>query len=306
MLHILLWILKIIGIIFLLIIGAVLLILLILLFVPVRYRGDFQASGKLTGTLFVSWLFYFFTIRADFKDETEVQCKILWHRLFQKAENAEDETSEPDIAEPKRASIAEPPKSKESKESEDKAFEAEVRKETPKAYKPDREPDVQALESSRRKVKRKKQGIIERFRLFLEKQIEKVKRLLRWFQNKQEAYQKLRAFLEDEGNQEAFRLLFRKFKKILRHILPRRLQGFLRFGFDDPYMTGKVLTYISPFYSIYGDKIAVEPVFDRNVFEGNLHVKGKIRLAVLLWSVLCLFLNKNFRKLYHAIRGKNA
>ena len=86
-------------------------------------------------------------------------------------------------------------------------------------------------------------------------------------------------------------------KKLIRHLLPTKCSGRVRFGFEDPYTTGQILTYISPFYGWYARSVQVEPVFDENVMEGELRLKGRVRVATLLWIVIRLFMDKNFRRL---------
>lgn len=113
----------------------------------------------------------------------------------------------------------------------------------------------------------------------------------------QRKYEALRAFLSDEENQRTFGLLIRQAKAFFRHILPRRIKGFVRFGFDDPYRTGQVLAAISPFYGLYAKTLKVEPVFEEKALEGELHIKGHIRAATLLAIAVRIFLNKNFRRL---------
>lgn len=67
MLHILLLILKIIGILLAVILGLVLLILLTVLFVPVRYYADGAKQGKeLSGKVKISWLFHGITFTAGY------------------------------------------------------------------------------------------------------------------------------------------------------------------------------------------------------------------------------------------------
>lgn len=80
-------------------------------------------------------------------------------------------------------------------------------------------------------------------------------------------------------------------------MLPRKISGRVRFGFDDPATTGQILTYISPFYGLYAKTLKLEPIFEEKVLDGELHVKGHIRAATLLWIVIRVVLNKNFRVL---------
>ena len=58
MIHILLMILKVIGVILLVILGLILAAVLLILFVPVRYRVDVSFEGKPDGEAAVSWLLH--------------------------------------------------------------------------------------------------------------------------------------------------------------------------------------------------------------------------------------------------------
>ena len=113
----------------------------------------------------------------------------------------------------------------------------------------------------------------------------------------QEKINMVRTFLGDEQNKSTLRLLWRQFKKLIKHVLPKKMNGRVRFGFDDPATTGQILTYISPFYGVYAKSVAIEPVFDEKVMEGELHLRGRIRLGTLLWTVVRVFFDKNFRTL---------
>ena len=87
MLHILLFILKIIGILLLSILGLILLILVLVLLVPVRYRAglqmrtiaDYSADGK------VSWLFGLICLTGGYDGEqVKLDIRIFGHSLLHK------------------------------------------------------------------------------------------------------------------------------------------------------------------------------------------------------------------------------
>ena len=67
-------------------------------------------------------------------------------------------------------------------------------------------------------------------------------------------------FWHDEQNQKAFRLVWKRTKKLVRYILPRKLRGRIHFGFDDPYDTGQVLAAVSPFYGMYARTLTLERI----------------------------------------------
>lgn len=107
----------------------------------------------------------------------------------------------------------------------------------------------------------------------------------------------LREAVEDEENQKAFRLLLSRVKYLLHHLRFRRFEGRLEFGFDDPAMMGRILCVLSLFYPLYGESFTITPVFDHTLFEGEIALKGHVRLIHILIAGIQLMMNKKIRGL---------
>ena len=107
----------------------------------------------------------------------------------------------------------------------------------------------------------------------------------------------LREAVEDEENQKAFHLLISRVKYLLHHLRFRKFEGRLKFGFDDPAMMGRILGVLSLFYPLYGESFTLTPVFDHTVFEGEITLKGHVRLIHILIAGIQLMMNKKIRGL---------
>lgn len=107
----------------------------------------------------------------------------------------------------------------------------------------------------------------------------------------------LREAVEDEENQKAFRLLISRVKYLLHHLRFRKFEGQLTFGFDDPAMMGRILAVLSLFYPLYGESFTITPVFDHTLFEGEIALKGHVRLIHILIAAIQLMMNKKIRGL---------
>lgn len=107
----------------------------------------------------------------------------------------------------------------------------------------------------------------------------------------------LREAVEDEENQKAFRLLLSRVKYLLHHLRFRRFEGRLVFGFEDPAMVGRMLAVLSLFYPLYGECFTITPVFDHTLFEGEIALKGHVRLIHILIAGIQLMMNKKIRGL---------
>ena len=292
MLHLLFMILKILGILLLVIFGILLLLLLIVLFVPVRYAADVSFDGKPKVSVLVSWFLHLLTVRVRYDDGAKVLVKALWLRLFDSTEESPEEDENP-------RHTGEKPAEAPRAEDMQRAAEPPKTADTPKATGTPKTVASQKAVSQPEKTegshpKTEKSSPIQ-------KVVQKVSGF--WHQIRgnvdagQEKLRQIRTFLSNEENQKTIRLLWRQLKKLIRHIFPRKIGGRVRFGLDDPASTGQVLTYISPFYGLYAETLEIEPVFEEKVLEGEVHVKGQIRLAGLLWIAARTCLNKNFRLL---------
>lgn len=107
----------------------------------------------------------------------------------------------------------------------------------------------------------------------------------------------LRETVEDEKNQKAVRLLISRVKYLLHHLRFRRFEGRLAFGFEDPATVGQMLAVLSLFYPLYGECFTITPVFDHTLFEGEITLKGHVRLIHILIAGIQLMMNKKIRGL---------
>ena len=107
----------------------------------------------------------------------------------------------------------------------------------------------------------------------------------------------LRETVEDEENQKVVRLLLSRVKYLLHHLRFRKFEGRLAFGFEDPAMVGRMLAVLSLFYPLYGECFTITPVFDHTLFEGEIALKGHVRLIHILIAGIQLMMNKKIRGL---------
>ena len=62
-------------------------------------------------------------------------------------------------------------------------------------------------------------------------------------------------------------------------------------------MTGRILGVIAVIYGITGVQFNITPEFDQKVLEGDIYMKGRVRIYRLLLIALRVYKNKRFRKL---------
>lgn len=292
MLGIFLGILKWLGILLLVLLGLVLTVLLAVLFVPIRYEAEGSFRGELLAKGQISWLWRLFSIQAVYDGDTEVSLRIFGVKPGRKKETAE-RTEKTETPDPVVTGSGKCPEE-----------EVPVYESRPKAEAPASEKHQGTEEGIKEKVpaagtknakngqkkKRVRQSLFQKIKVTFQRICGKLK-------TAEERWQKLMEFLEKEENKNTFRLLKRQVIRFFKHVLPGKVSGTVRFGFEDPYTTGRILTYISPFYGWYGRTIQVIPVFDEQVLDGELSLKGRIRIATLLFIGFQVWRDKNFRTL---------
>lgn len=286
-------ILKIIGILLLLLAGLLLLALAAVLFVPVRYRGEGSRREVLKAHGTVSWCFSALAVRFSLEDgRTEGEVRLFGRRLG--GRDRKEETLEADFREASEPSVH--TASLDGGRSRDRAKERESRNRSgapgrrEKAKEEGKGPGTERPSGRLEKLAKGLRGRISRAGAKIRSALEKKDQIM--------------AFLRDEENRRTFRLVKKQLVKVVRHVMPVRLEGEVTFGFDDPYRTGQLLSAAALLYPVYRDRIRVTPVFDREVLEGELKLEGRIRLAVLLGAAVRLGMDRNFRKLVRRLMDR--
>ena len=100
-------------------------------------------------------------------------------------------------------------------------------------------------------------------------------------------------FFFDERVQAFLSQIMGLIRKLIGHVLPKKLIGYVRFGLDDPGYTGRVLAVVAPFYPKYGKSFSVQPDFEDLVLEGKAELKGRVYLFYVAYIGLRAILNKN-------------
>lgn len=149
----------------------------------------------------------------------------------------------------------------------------------------------------RRKKKKTNKNTGFSFSRIYDKLKEKLRRIFRRLTELKEKKDRWIAFLKDPANQRTYRLLKRQLFKLIRHILPQKISGRICFGFEDPAKTGQILAIISPFYAWYARRVEVIPVFEESLLEGELRLRGRIRIGSVLGMAAVTLFDKNFRAL---------
>lgn len=309
MLHVLLLILKIIGIVIACILGLVILVVTAVLFVPVRYKVNADYHDRFKAQAKVSWL-GILRLMISYDEELDIKAKAFFITVY----NNNDENSK--VSEQKKA------KKKKEKKPEENIFSAsdkDVEKLTEKEEKPQIKM-AEAVNETKEDVQNVKEAVSEdesgniQNRSFFNKvkdkcfviytKIKEIIKLIRDTVKKisgaadrlKEKVSKAKEFVTDEDNKALFHFLVEQLKALIKVIKPRKYRINARIGFEDPATMGKVLAYVSILYGMSGVDLSLEPVFGENVKEGSIFLKGNIRIFTVLVIALRVYRNEQFKK----------
>lgn len=323
MLHMILLILKIIGILLLVILGILVFLLLCLLFVPFRY--DAKTEGKNTDWDLrggVSWLFYLVSVKACYIEKQfsyEVYLfgipvlKLLSKFKKRTKSNRGEKADEPEkITVTKEEKPEEIPVSKEHKPEKEDSDGKELPQEEDRKPLPEA-PEIPAAPGTDQKGAEKDAGASEEEPSILERILSVLQSVIR-IPSKiccaiRKGYAKIQSWKELLHSEEVTHLkktAVLYLKKIWNHSKPRMVEGSILFGFDDPALTGELLGGISVFYALLPRRLVITPDFQEQRIEGQLHVAGRIYgICFLTWVLQILFDKKTIPAVKHLMNKED-
>lgn len=312
MLHILLTILKVIGIIILVLISLVILIIAAILFVPIRYSIDAIYDRKVKNLDFkikITYLLHLISVKYIYKDDgLSIKIFGIKTHFFDKETKAMEEkiNKETKMFEKMSSEIkdnmSEMPEVyeqlKKIDEERDRLAE-NVNKKEENIENNNKDNDTE--ENTEEFIKVEKQNIFSRIYSKIKAIIIKIKyRFIKFCDTIKKICKNvndLKEFISDDNTKEAFGFLKKEALILLKHIRPRRIKGYVHFGFDDPSYTGNLLGLIYMILRGSPKEFRINTDFENKVFDGEIHAKGRVQCYLLLIIGIRLYKNDNLKLL---------
>lgn len=329
MLHIIIFILKIIGILLLVILGLILLLVSSVLFVPITYKVRAERKdGVIQVRAVAGWMFRLLSVHYRLHTSQEpmqlLQGRILGIPVWKPLEPKKEK---PKKAEKKSKEKQSKPKQMEAKQLEQKAevkssdkakerLKKDLTPGTAVASVPQPEPEVSRQEQPQDKqaqTKPPRQSILKKLLYAIRRIYGKITaigrglfflvvKLLHMPEKASETIGTLTDFWNLEENVKARESIWRELKFLWKHSRPRKADLTLHFGFEDPSWTGQCMGVLSILNVWYPGRIFLKPEFEQEIFEGTLYIKGHMMLAVPLLSIFRLWRDENVMKMYRRFR----
>lgn len=312
MLHIILTVLKIIGIFLLILLGTILFVVVAVLAAPITYdiSGEWNQQFTLRGK--IRWLYHILGISLEFQEGNPAVKISLFGRVLgeekkknqpkvsrKKQDSGQKLSSEKQQGSRQKQSSGQKQdaeqKSLSEQNSEQNSRKAEVMAEE-KPAEPVKQTKSEAVTPEKTKIDpEEKEEVFSDWDLLLDEELEKEQRLHRFA-----------AFLEQESVKRLIRKLWKSICKIFGHLRPSVLFLKGRIGMDDPALTGKIMEVAAVLYAFYGEHIQLVSDFEEEVLEAEFTIKGRIVPGYLIIKILGMglriLLNKECRALYKDIK----
>ena len=303
-------VLAVIGIVLGSLLLLALIILNIFLFVPFRYKIGGSNKDKLYFYFLTSFFLSFFRLKIYYKEEMGYVAirlfgiKIIdktFPELIELVEKLSEKFSKKDKKSDKET--------EETSKTDDASLEADTIPETDtEEYtiteeeveeflnEPDEIDEMNAVEKNITFLSSIKDFILNikkkwyNFKRFVKEKIDqwnKIKKYIKYYWK----------VLNHPSVKPTLKLFWDLMIKMMKHVWPRKWRLKIKYGDEDPYLTGKVHGYICMARGLFQREIDFTPVWDENIFEFDGYVKGRIQLIVFLMFAFKVFANRHLRKL---------
>ena len=114
--------------------------------------------------------------------------------------------------------------------------------------------------------------------------------------------EELQRILNEPSTKQAVVFAWGELKHLLKHILPRKMKGYVAYGADNPATTGQVLGILSVLYAKTGYLLEIRPNFEQAEFKCEVEFRGHIQVITLLGIAVKVFLHQELRKVISELK----
>lgn len=314
MLHILLLILKIIGIVLGTLLAVLLIGLCIALFVPVRYqieasRTEAEGAPPIEASAKITWLLHLVNIRIQYPADVYLRARVFLFTVFRLPQKPKKTDGKKKRRKKERSAESKEPAGNAEAISDAKAAVPEAAVQAPVSElelisEQKAAPEPESIPDSGPEPGKQKKNCLEK----LKEKIMQIRRIFQkiWYtltgicdkiKTIWENIEYYLGILQSDTFKQAFSLCKDELSSVFSYIRPRKFQADVTIGMDDPAATGKILSYYGMLYPFIGSSVNVVSDFERKRLEGTVFIKGKIRLFTFVKAALRIYFNKDIRKL---------
>lgn len=295
--HVILQILAVIGIVLLVLLALLILTVLAVLFVPIRYRASGEKEAdRIEGVAAVSFLYPILSFKWQRTgNENRWALRLLGVRLKSSRKADKDKAAEPEKTEKGKA--AEPVK----EEAKQPVISNAQNAETGNAAQQTGENGTQETDrassetgsagdktSEKRAADKQEKGTETKARFTISGLCDKM-------ENIRDNVEYYKERLTAEENRLFLKRTKERIFAVLKSIKPKVLTARIVCGTVSPDTTGYVCAVYGMLYPVIEDRISFTADFENKVLDGELSVKGKVRVATLVRHGIKILLDKQLK-----------
>lgn len=299
--HVILQILAVIGIVLLVLLALLILTVLAVLFVPIRYRASGEKEAdRIEGVAAVSFLYPLLSFKWQRAgNENRWALRLLGIKLKSSQKADKDKAAKPEKAD--KGKTAEPEKTDKGKAEEaTKAAKPEKAEKAAEPVEEAKQPAPADTETAENRETTQQQteetGTQQPDRASTEK---KARFTISGLCDKMENIRDNVEYYKERLTAEENRLFLKRTKErifaVLKSIKPKVLTARVVCGTGSPDTTGYVCAVYGMLYPVIEDRISFTADFENKVLDGELSVKGKVRVATLLRHGIKILLDKQLK-----------
>ncbi len=287
--HVILQILAVIGIVLLVLLALLILTVLAVLFVPIRYRASGEKEAdRIEGVAAVSFLYPLLSFKWQRAgNENRWALRLLGIKLKGSPKADKCKTAEPEETDKGKADKGKTEKLEKTEKAAEPVEEAKQPAPTDAETAEKRETAQQHTEETgTQKTDRTSSEKKARFTISgLCDKIENIRDNVEYYKER----------LTAEENRQFLKRTKERIFAVLKSIKPKVLTARVVCGTGSPDTTGYVCAVYGMLYPVIEDRISFTADFENKVLDGELSVKGKVRVATLLRHGIKILLDKQLK-----------
>ncbi|MGN1154693.1 MAG: DUF2953 domain-containing protein [Agathobacter sp.] len=114
--------------------------------------------------------------------------------------------------------------------------------------------------------------------------------------------QEIKRLTTSEMGKRALNDLLLYVRKLFQHLLPRKSECELTFGFEDPALTGQCLAVFGMLLPLHKNRCRIRPNFQESVFLFSGKGRGRIQLSYVLYLLVMGYMNKNLMSYFKRMK----
>lgn len=102
--------------------------------------------------------------------------------------------------------------------------------------------------------------------------------------------------LNNDIFKRAFKVSKKQLRRVIKAVWPKKIKAHVHLGMNDVASTADIFSAYGMMYPILAGKVYLTPDFERAVIEGDMDIKGRIRIITIIWAAAVVYFNKDIRK----------